>query len=291
MAERELSSPPSMAVLFARAGIGAIPGASHLPFVGGDGDQTPGSALTLEGAEIDRDRLVAYQRVCGFAVSDTLPATYPHMLVFGLHLALITDAGFPFQAIGLVHIANRIVQHRPISAGERLSLRVWTTPGAPHPRGTQFSICSEARVRSELVWEEISTNLSRGQGSPDAPAPAGPPSSTDLPVTATWRLRGDLGRRYAAVSRDFNPIHIHSLSARAFGFKSAIAHGMWTKARCLAALGPEVPQACTVEVAFKRPILLPSTVKFAERGEGDQIRFGVRDAEHDRSYLDGVLRA
>ena len=179
-----------------------------------------------------------------------------------------------FRRMGLVHIANRIVQHRPISAGERLSLRVWTTPGAPHPRGTQFSICSEARVRSELVWEEISTNLSRGQGSPDAPAPAAPPSSTDLPVTATWRLRGDLGRRYAAVSKDFNPIHIHSLSARAFGFKSAIAHGMWTKARCLAALGPEVPDACTVEVAFKRPILLPSTVKFAERGErrSDPVR-------------------
>jgi acyl dehydratase len=287
MADRELTSAPSMMVLFARAGIGAIPGASRLPFFGGENH---GSALTLDEAPVARDRLVDYQRVCGFAVSDTLPATYPHLLAFPLHLALITDGGFPFQAMGLVHIANRIVQHRPINAAESLSLRVWATPGTPHPRGTQFSICSEARVGPELVWEEVSTNLSRGTGDPEAPAPDGPPSSTGLPVTATWQLRGDLGRRYAAVSKDFNPIHVHSLSARAFGFKSAIAHGMWTEARCLAALGPEVPDRCTVEVAFKRPILLPSTVRFAERREGDQLRFGVRD-QRDRSHLDGMLRA
>ena len=64
---------------------------------------------------------------------------------------------------------------------------------------------------------------------------------------------------------------------------------MWTKARCLAALGPEVPDACTVEVAFRRPILLPSSVKFAEQRDGDQIRFGVRDAKHDGSHLDGLV--
>ena len=289
MATRELHSSPSMAVLFARAGIGAIPGVSRLPLIGADADHPAGRALTLDGAESDLERLVAYQRVCGFDVGDTLPATYPHVLVFPLHLALITDGAFPFQALGLVHIANRIVQHRPISAGEPLSLRVWTTPGTPHPRGIQFSICSEARVGSELVWEEVSTNLSRGAGTPDAAARSAPPPSADLPVTATWHLNGDLGRRYAAVSRDFNPIHIHALSARAFGFKSAIAHGMWTKARCLAALGPEVPDACTIEVAFRRPILLPSSVRFAEQREGDQIRFGVRDAKHDRSHLDGLV--
>jgi acyl dehydratase len=293
-AERELERSPSIAALFLRAGIGSVPGASRLPFLAsGDGQRR---ALTLDAGQIDRDRLVSYERVCGFPVGDTLPATYLHVLAFPLHLTLLTDGSLPFAAIGLVHIANRIVQHRPIGAGERLTLRVWLTDPEPHPRGVQFSLCSQAHVGSELVWEEVSTNLSRGGGDPDTPAPPGPPgppgppSSSELPATATWRLRGDLGRRYAAVSKDFNPIHIHALTARAFGFKSAIAHGMWTKARCLAALGPEVPDACSIEVAFKRPILLPSVVKFAEQRDGDQIRFGVRDAKRDRSHLDGVLR-
>jgi hypothetical protein len=64
---------------------------------------------------------------------------------------------------------------------------------------------------------------------------------------------------------------------------------MWTKARCLAALGPQLPGAFTVDVAFKRPILLPATVKFAEARGGEEIRFGVRDATRDKPHLDGVI--
>jgi acyl dehydratase len=291
MTERELSSAPSMLPLFARAGVAMIPGASRLPFVGGGGGDVPELALTLSDVEADRDRLAAYDRVCSFALSDTLPPTYPHMLAFPLHLALMTDGNFPFPAIGLVQISNRIVQHRPIDARERLELRVWATPPRPHPRGTQFSLRSEARAGEELVWEEISTNLRRGrnEGSGEAPPASGPPASDALPASATWRLKGDLGRRYGSVSGDLNPIHVHPLTARLFGFRSAIAHGMWTKARCLAALGPELPGAFTVEVAFKRPILLPGTVQFAEARDERGIRFGVRDSKRGTPHLDGLV--
>ena len=280
-----------MLALFTRAGVAMIPGAARLPFVGGGGGEIPDRALTLADVEIDRDRLAGYDRVCGFDVSDTLPPTYPHMLAFPLHLALMTDGSFPFPAIGLVHIANEIVQHRPIDARERMSLRVAATGIEPHPRGRQFSIRTEARVGDELVWEEVSTNLRRGHGE-DTPASAGeaPPASQDLPASATWRLEGDLGRRYGSVSGDLNPIHVHWLSARLFGFPSAIAHGMWTKARCLAALGPELPGGVTVQVAFKRPILLPAKVEFAEAaGDGGRISFGVRDAERGTPHLDGLV--
>ena len=161
----------------------------------------------------------------------------------------MTDSSFPLPAIGLVHIFNRITQRRPIRATETLSLRVRATPIEPHPRGKQFSIRSEALVGDELVWEEISTNLRRGSGG-DGRAPE-VPSAEDLPATATWRLPGDLGRRYAGVSGDMNPIHMHPLSARLFGFPTAIAHGMWTKARCLAALESRLPESFTVEAAFR----------------------------------------
>jgi acyl dehydratase len=147
------------------------------------------------------------------------------------------------------------------------------------------------RVGEELVWEEVSTNLKRGSGSADAAKGDEPPSSEELPATATWRLPGDLGRRYGSVSGDLNPIHFHPLTARLFGFPAAIAHGMWTKARCLAALGPRLGGRHTVEVAFKRPILLPATVQFAEaaRAGGAGIAFGVRDAKRGTPHLDGVV--
>jgi hypothetical protein len=288
--ERALGGSPAMAPLFLRAGAAMIPGASKLPFIGGGGRDIPELTLALNDVRVDRDRLAAYDRVCGFDLRDTLPATYPHMLAFGLHLKLMTDPSFPFPAIGLVHIDNRIVQHRPINAAESLSLRVWSGPVEPHPRGRQFAIHSEARVGDELVWEELSTNLRRGKNDDSARART-VPSAEALPTTATWRLPGDLGRRYGSVSGDFNPIHVHSLSARLFGFPSAIAHGMWTKARCLAALQERLPPAFTVEAAFKRPILLPATVQFAEDRADDGIAFGVRNDRKGVPHLDGVLSA
>jgi acyl dehydratase len=295
MADLQLSGSPSMLPLFARASLAVIPGAGRLPWVGGGGGDVPDLALTRTDVAVDPDRLAAYDRVCGFDLSDTLPPTYPHMLAFPMHLRLITDGRFPLAAMGLVHIANAITLHRPIGLAERLALRVWATPLEPHPRGRQFTIRTEARVGDELVWEEYSTNLSRGRGgSRDGGAAHDePPSSKDLPATATWRIGGDVGRRYGAVSGDLNPIHVHPLSARLFGFPAAIAHGMWTKARCLAALGPELPPAYTVTVAFRKPILLPATVQFAERVEPGAagITFGVRDAKRATVHLDGLLTA
>jgi acyl dehydratase len=287
-----------MPLLFARAGAARIPGASLLPFVGGGGNEIPDLTLVLNDVPVERERLESYARVCGFeAAGDTLPATYPHMLAFPLHLALMTDGSFPFAAIGLVHIYNRIVQHRPLSPSERLSLKVWATPLQPHPRGRQFSIRSEARVGDELVWEEVSTNLRRGGGGGGGSGEGGSgkggsgeapevPSATDLPVSEEWKLPGDLGRRYGTVSGDLNPIHVHPLTARLFGFPSAIAHGMWTKARCLAALSPRLPDAFMVEAAFRKPIILPTTVAFTESGDGE-TRFGVRAADKAKPHLDG----
>ena len=305
-----------MLPLFLRAGAALVPGASRLPFVSGSGGgEMPDLTLVLGDVATDPDRLSAYNRVCGFSLRDELPPTYPHMLAFPLHLALMTDGSFPFPAVGLVHIANRITQHRPVRLGERLSLRVHAGPLQPHPRGRQFPIITEARVGDELVWEEASVNLRRGSGSGSgsglgvgsdsdsdsdsgaasgagADAGATPLAETtpeELPATAQWRLPGDLGRRYAAVSGDHNPIHMHSLSARLFGFPSAIAHGMWTKARCLAALEGRLPGAYTVSVAFKRPIPLPTTVAFAEAATADGVRFAVRGTKQPTPHLDGHL--
>ncbi|HEX4281664.1 MAG TPA: MaoC/PaaZ C-terminal domain-containing protein [Solirubrobacteraceae bacterium] len=294
MATRELSNSPSMLPLFARAGAAMVPGASHLPFVGGGGGgDVPDLTLRLTAVEIDGSRLAAYDRVCGFRLRDVLPATFPHILAFPLQLSLMTDPSFPFPAIGLVHIYNRIAQHRAIRSSERLEIDVWATPAEEHPRGKQFSLRTEVRAGDELVWEEVSTNLKRGDDSEAAKAPGTElPRAEDLPATATWDLPGDLGRRYGSVSGDLNPIHVHPLSARLFGFPSAIAHGMWTKARCLAALESRLPEAFTVEVAFKKPILLPGKVEFCEAdgpGEAFDVQFGVRDPRKGRSHLDGLV--
>jgi hypothetical protein len=291
MSLREMPRPPAMRPLFARAGAALVPGASRLPFIAGGGGQIPDLTFGLSDVAVDQERLEAYERVCGFATGGPLPASYPHILAFPLHLALMSDGRFPVPALGLLHIANRIVQHRPLSASERLSLRVWATALESHPRGRKFSIRTEARSAGELVWEEVSTILRREQQStPEVPSP---PSASlphaELGAATQWRLGADLGRRYARVSGDLNPIHLHPLSARLFGFPASIAHGMWTKARCLAAPGPARPRAFSVEVEFRKPIRLPATVSFAQADDAGATRFAVCDAARATPHLDGVL--
>ena len=109
-------------------------------------------------------------------------------------------------------------------------------------------------------------------------------------ANAEWKLGGDLGRRYAAVSGDRNPIHMHSLTAKPLGFPRAIAHGMWTKARCLAALESRLPDAFAVDVRFRKPILLPSKVEFAQATQAEETEFAVRDARRQTPHLDGRVR-
>jgi acyl dehydratase len=292
MARRTLESPPSILPLYARAAAPLIPGASLLPFVPGGGGEIPELELTLDGVRAEPDAVAAYDRVCGFALRDHLPPTYPHVLAFPLHMAVMADGSFPFGAVGLVHLENRISQRRPVGIGEELSLTVRPTPLQDHPKGRTFSLLTEARADGELVWEGTSTMLRRGGGGNEGRSygERTPDTGTDFTPSGEWRLAGDLGRRYAAVSGDRNPIHMHSLAAKPLGFPAAIAHGMWTKARCLAALESRLPDSFEVEVAFRRPILLPATVEFGSQEEDGQIEFFVRDAKKKTPHLEGSVK-
>jgi acyl dehydratase len=299
MATRTLERSPQILPLYARAAAPLIPGASLLPFVPGGGGEIPELELELAGVRAEPGQLAAYAKVCGFALRDRLPVTYPHVLAFPLQMAVMADGSFPFGAIGLVHVENRIVQRRPIATGEELTLHVRPTKLEPHPKGRTFTLQTVAFAGDEVAWEEVSTFLRRGKGA-NAEVPGMREqlrSEAQLaeglakaPASAEWRLGGDLGRRYAAVSGDRNPIHMHSLTAKPLGFPAAIAHGMWTKARCLAALDARLPDAFAVDVRFRKPILLPARVEFAERDEDDQTSFAVRDAKRQTPHLDGRIK-
>ena len=272
---------------YAKAAVPLVPGASRLPWVAGGGSEMPeGLARTREGVVADAGKVADYARVCGFTLRDELPATYPHILAFDLHMSLMTDGRFPFPAIGTVHLGNSITVHRPLRVGEPFDLTVHPTTVEPHRAGRQFSIITEAYADGVLVWEETSTMLRRGKSSAsEGPKSDRQKSAEKSHTIAEWRLPGDLGRRYAAVSGDSNPIHLHPLTARAFGFPKPIAHGMWTKARCLAALERDLPSAYTVAVEFKKPIFLPGKVEFTTTSDGD--RFGVRREE--TIHLEGTV--
>jgi acyl dehydratase len=258
----------SLAPLYVKAAVGAVgPRAATLP----------DTELVRGAVTVERAHLAGYARVCGFGCTDALPPTYPHLLAFGLQVQLMAGRDFPLPLPGLVHVANTITVHRRIDAAERLRVAVHAERFVGHPKGAQVDLVAAVDVDGERVWDGRSTYLARGAHAPSPGEPrVSPPEIADGPATAAWRVAGDTGRRYAAVSGDVNPIHLHPLTARAFGFPRAIAHGMWTAARALAALQGRLPDALTYDVAFGRPLLLPSTVELRTRRSAEGWSVDVR---------------
>lgn len=280
----ELSRAPALAPLLARGALLSPlkrprPDAGH-----------PRTRLVLPGLRVDPARLTAYERVCGFPTGeDALPVTYPHVLGFPLAMRLMSGRDFPLPLLGLVHTSIRITRHRTTPSADTYGLTVYVDGLAPHRRGTEAAVVTEMRAGAEVVWESRSTYLARHRTTaPGAPKDAEEPGDAgrDIappPAVAEWRLAGDVGRRYGAASGDRNPIHLHPLTARLLGFPRAIAHGMWTVARCLAAHG--TPDATEIRAGFRAPVLLPGTVTYAAR-DG---RFELRGTG-GRVHLTGEVR-
>ncbi|MFJ6809958.1 MaoC/PaaZ C-terminal domain-containing protein [Streptomyces anulatus] len=274
----------------------------------------PPDRPTRPAAPVAPGPLAAYGRICGFPESGPLPLTYPHVLAFPLTMRLMTGPAFPLPVLGLVHTWIEITPHRAVAPTEPLELTVHAETLTPHRRGAEVTMATEARVGGELVWESRSGYLSRHrQATPDGPMPdrlafdgtssdraapeeataaqaagpvtAVPPAAGSLPARAEWRLPGDLGRRYGAVSGDRNPIHLHPLTARLFGFPRAIAHGMWTVARCLAEAG-DPSSIRSVRAGFRAPVLLPATVTYAADTTGNAFELRGPDG---RVHLVGAV--
>ncbi|MFJ3337458.1 MaoC family dehydratase [Streptomyces sp. NPDC086766] len=274
-----LTRSPALAPLLARGALRS-PGKRPRPDA-----PFPRAPLVLPAVRVDLARLAAYERVCGFATGDdALPITYPHVLGFPLAMRLMSGRDFPLPLLGLVHTSFAVTRHTGLTATGTYELAVHVAGLAPHRRGTEATVVTEVRSGGDVVWESTSTYLARHRT--DGPA-AEPPRDerVPLPAVAEWRIAADVGRRYGAASGDRNPIHLSALTSRLFGFPRAIAHGMWTVARCVAAHG--TPQAALVRAEFRAPVLLPATVSYAADRDG---RFELRSADGGRVHLTGEVR-
>ncbi|HKZ74216.1 MAG TPA: MaoC/PaaZ C-terminal domain-containing protein, partial [Steroidobacteraceae bacterium] len=229
-----------------------------------------------------------------------LPPAYPHVLAMPVHMALLSSDAFPVQLFGLVHVSNRIEQLRPVRIDDEGELRTSLEGHRDTDRGQEFDLHTELLgPDGSAIWREVCTLLARRRGRrtggegraattarPEAPEPEQPSTVR----STSFHAEAGIGRRYGWVSGDVNPIHIADLTARAFGFDRAIAHGMWSLARCAAELGPGAfAGPCTLEVEFKLPVFLPAWVTMQSWDFADGTAFALRDAQGDKPHLSGTL--
>ena len=255
----------------------------------------PESTYTVDALEIDQDNLADYRKICGFENNSYVPPTYFAVLSQALQMNMMVKEPFPFAMLGLIHVQNSVTQYRYIKDTAIFKMAVSFANLRDHERGKQFDFVTKVFENDVLVWEGTSTYLSRQKRKKSTTKSStteteAKPHLDDNDMHEFWEIPEDIGRRYAFVSGDFNLIHLHPLSAKAFGFPKAIAHGMWTKAKCLGALG-DLPEKFTCHVTFKMPIFLPSEVEFIAKFDNrdEQVDFGVYDASSPKANLIGQL--
>jgi acyl dehydratase len=153
-----------------------------------------------------------------------------------------------------------------------------------HAKGAVFDVITQVDDQLGPLWEAESRMLCKGVELPGTPPADSLLASAALEELTRWQAPADIGRRYAKVSGDYNPIHLSAASAKLFGFPQAIAHGLWNKARTLAALAEHLP-AANIEIAveFRKPVRLPSEVTLlssAPGSSGDLQLVGAGELQH-----------
>ena len=238
---------------------------------------------------VDAKKVAAYAKVCGFSKAHGVPMLFLHIEAFPLAMMLFGSKRFPWPAMGTVHLANSATLHQRVHVGDDLRIEMQTGELFKHEKGQVLTLHARALRDGQLVWESTWTLLRMGvrqpQGAPYVSALG------ELPVLsrqADFYAASGIGRRYGLMSGDINPIHLSAITAKFLGFRRAVAHGMWTKAKALSTLMPREDVAyASVLVEFKTPLFLPSKASLWAAREEQGAVFEVRNARGDKPHLRG----
>lgn len=253
----------------------------------------PNTVYEVKKLIIDQANLKDYRKICGFDNDGRVPVTYFAVLSQTLQMNMMAKEDFPFAMLGLIHIHNTTTQYRPIYDSETVKMRVRLDNLQDHDKGQMFDFVTDVYVADTLVWSGVSTYLSRQKTNKpkNKETPTQKLASVKGGIDTTIKVPEDIGRQYAFVSGDFNLIHLHPLSAKAFGYPKAIAHGMWTKAKIIAQF-KQLPDKYSVSVDFKLPVFLPSSTQLiAVPTDDSDWRFGLYDKTGEKPHLLGAINA
>ena len=315
---KDLSDVPSFPAIYAaaldpRSRLGGKRGKRG---AGGGGESLPSIAYRVRKVRIDAERARDFDHLMGGPATDLVHPGVLHVLAFPVSLALMARRDFPFPLLGLVHLRNQVLQHRPVKVGDLVDVECRVRDLRPHRKGRTFEAVSTILGEDgEIIATDVSTYLVKG-GEPSAAEPSGTapssaasssaasssaassstPSSGAVPSgaassaasagatganaatsdggrsrrdfeppqpTGRWVLGADTGRRYGAVSGDVNPIHLSAVTAKAFGFPSAIAHGMYTASRAFTEARVDLSKPLRWDVTFDAPVTLPGSLLVA----------------------------
>ncbi|RTE87237.1 MULTISPECIES: MaoC/PaaZ C-terminal domain-containing protein [Gammaproteobacteria] len=253
---------------------------------GAQQDEIEDLERTYSCAPIKPSHLEEYKSMFPGFVSE-VPLTYFYLVAQRAHLALMLDDKFPWPILGMVHVANEMELHETVQVHKPFVLHVCIE--FPPRAGARKRVRPQYIVKFYqdekcVVTCKSSYQVGGGQKSKSRTR-AEKVEQDGWSVISEWHLKSDLGRKYARLSGDYNPIHLHRWLSRWFGFARPIIHGMYSVARMQASIESSLQQEVTqLQIGFKRPVILPMELKCSAHSAN--VR--VTDAKQEKVFVEGV---
>ena len=255
--KRAFGSLPSMVPAYARVLL------SKKPYTAPEGVAIAPVELEVRKIVLSATHLQKYLQICGVPPTKVLPPAYLHVVAMPVHMQLFIARNFPVKVLGLIHLRNTIRVLKNIGVDAPLRLRVYFDTMRLTDFGQEYDFLTQYERDGEVVWEEVSTMFARGNAPPKEGAKRPSIERSMHPDSGVYSesvdIAPDTGWRYANISGDFNPIHLTARTAKMFGFKQSVAHGMFSLGRCLGSAAPHLPEGkIQVDTQFKLPVYVPS---------------------------------
>jgi hypothetical protein len=201
---------------------------------------------TWTGFRIETKALAEIQEVAGAEhrlPADKMALLAPHVVGFRLLMAMLTHRSWPLPIWKALQVRNRLTLHRPLRDGEVLPLTARMAAWRVLDKGLEVDLHTSLGPGGASAWESVVTFYYRGRfgqpaehgGAPGAPLLA-PRIGERFTASDPWPVGGRDRWHFAALTGDYNGLHLWNWYARRFGFLAAFAHPQRVTAQCLANL-------------------------------------------------------
>jgi len=288
-----MSGPPSLLGIYTRAILGAVTKSNK---------RIPESLTTVEGIasewfsfSIDEAHVEQFKQVVGGASNPGVPISYLQCYLNAMPMNMLTARNFPLNVLGSVHESSSIESHKNVSLVSKLTATSNMNSAVLLSNKKDWLFKHVTTVTDDEADGEVVMTLTNefrvlNPERNKVKVEGGKPASVSYDAESGWSKVGawdypvDTGRSYAGLNGDINPIHLFPITAKLFGYKSCISHGMYSVCKLMAE-GEGVASAVQssggkmkISARFTRPTFLPAEVEAWKNGSGEFV-FGVRDKE------------
>ena len=192
----------------------------------------------------------------------------------------------PSKLLGLIHISSEFKVHAPQNWLLPTDVEVEIKQVESTDKGLVYEVETRVFQHDELTIVNTNTMLDKDRNYKPVKITSNKHEELEIckPLSSTG-IGFKTALKYAWLSKDLNPIHLHPILARAFGLRSALIHGMFNAHYCLSELNKRklYNQTDNVKLEFNRPCFMPNQV-FLRPYEGSN-NFGLFSSDKSERFL------